>query len=251
MTGVLADPVEETRRILVAAQATGIPVRAIGGIGVALQAPSIRSLEPVRTYHDMDLVGAAPRGPIEALIADLGYLPSRQFNTLNGAERLLFHDASGRRIDVFLDTLRMCHELPFRDRLEIDPWTLPLADLLLTKLQIITLTDRDAQDAAALLADHELTEDDAGIGLARIRAMCATDWGWWRTVDDNLRRLVERWPADAAASPPDARVIIGTALIRADSLRERLVSARKSVAWQLRAIVGERVRWYDEPEEVR
>lgn len=251
MTDVLADPVEETRRILDAARAGGITVRAIGGVGVALRSPSIQALQPVRTYHDIDLVGAAPGAPIEALITDQGYLPSRRFNTLNGAERLLFHDATGRRIDVFLDTLRMCHELPFRDRLEIHPWTLPLADLLLTKLQIIALTDRDAQDVAALLADHELTEEDGGIGLARIRALCATDWGWWRTVDDNLRRLVERWPVDAAASPPDARPIIGTALVRADSLRERLVSARKSVAWQLRAIVGERVRWYEEPEEVR
>ncbi len=251
MTGVLADPVEETRRILDAARAGAITMRAIGGIGVALRSPSIRALQPVRTYHDIDLVGAAPRAPIEALIADIGYVPSRRFNTLNGAERLLFHDATGRRIDVFLDTLRMCHELPFRDRLEIDPWTLPLADLLLSKLQIAALTDRDAQDAAALLADHELTEDDAGIGLTRIRALCATDWGWWKTVDGNLRRLAERWPADAAAASPDARVIIGTALVRADSLRERLASARKSVAWQLRAVVGERVRWYEEPEEVR
>jgi hypothetical protein len=251
MTGVLADPVEETRRILDAAQGAGIPVRAIGGIGVALRSPSIRMLKPARAYHDVDLVGAAPRAPIEALIADLGYLPSRRFNTLNGAERLLFHDATGRRIDVFLDTLRMCHELPFRDRLEVDALTLPLADLLLSKLQIAALTDRDAQDAAALLADHELTEDDAGIGLARIRAVCATDWGWWRTVDGNLRRLIDRWPVDAAAASPGTRVIIGTALVRADSLRERLDAARKSIAWQLRAIVGERMRWYDEPEEVR
>jgi hypothetical protein len=251
MTGVLADPVEETRRILDAAQAAGVPVRAIGGIGVALRAPSIRVLQPTRTYHDIDLVGGAPRGPIEAHLAGLGYVPSRRFNTLNGAERLLFHDAAGRRIDVFLDTLRMCHRLPFRDRLAIDPWTLPLADLLLTKLQIVELTDRDAQDAAALLADHELTEDDAGIGLRRLRAVCANDWGWWRTVDDNLRRLVERWPDDAARSSPDGALVVGTAIVRADSLRERLASASKSVAWRLRAMIGDRARWYELPEEIR
>jgi hypothetical protein len=251
MTGVLADPVEETRRILDAAQAAGIPVRAIGGIGIALRAPSIRVLQPTRTYHDIDLVGAATRAPIEALLAGHGYLPSHRFNTLNGAERLLFHDATGRRIDVFLGTLRMCHELRFRDRLAIDRWTLPLADLLLTKLQIIELTDRDAQDAAALLADHELTEDDAGIGLRRIRALCATEWGWWRTVDDNLRRLLERWPDDAVRSPPDAGLVIGTAVVRANALRERLASAPKSVAWRMRAIVGDRVRWYELPEEIR
>lgn len=251
MTGVLADPIEETRRILDAAEAAGIAVRAIGGIGVALRAPSIRVLQPTRAYHDIDVVAATPRAPIEALLAGHGYLPSPRFNTLNGSERLLFHDATGRRIDVFLDTLRMCHELPFRDRLEVDRWTLPLADLLLTKLQIIELTDRDAQDAAALLADHELTEDDAGIGLRRLRALCATDWGWWRTVADNLRRLVERWPDDAARSSPDAGLVIGTAVVRANALLDRLASAPKSAAWRVRAIVGDRARWYELPEEIR
>jgi hypothetical protein len=251
MTGVLADPVDETRRVLEGAESAGIDLRAIGGVGVALRAPSIRLFRKTRTYHDIDLAGRAPRGPIEAALTALGYEPAGRFNTLNGADRLLFHDPSGRRVDVFLGQLRMCHDLGFAERLKVDRWTLPLADLLLSKLQIVELTDRDAQDVAALLADHELTEDDAGIGLRRIRALCTTDWGWWRTVDANLGGLIARWRDDASGGSAEERLALGTATTRAAALRERLAAAPKSTAWRLRAVIGDRLRWYAEPEAIR
>jgi len=251
MSGDVVDPVEETRRILDAAQDAGVALRAIGGVAVAMRAPSIRFVSPTRMYHDIDLVGRAPRAPIERLLADLGYAASKRFNTLNGSERLLFHDASGRRIDVFLDVLRMCHQLPFGDRLVVASSTLPAADLLLSKLQIVELTDRDADDVAALLADHELTDDDAGIGLRRIAAVCGTDWGWWKTVDLNLGRLIDRWGADIDGSTSERSLALGTAVARAASLRAGLTTIPTTVSWRLRAIIGERMRWYDEPEEIR
>lgn len=251
MTGVLPDPVDEARRILAAADAVRVPLRAVGGVAIALRAPSVQRLHPPRTYHDIDLAAAAPRAPIERLLTDIGYVPARRFNTLNGAERLLFHDQSDRRIDVFLDRIRMCHELSFRHRLERDALTLPLADLALTKLQIVELTVRDTQDLAALLADHELTEDDAGISMRRIVEVCANDWGWWKSVDDNLRRLVERWRAEAIGRPEAEAQVLGTAAARALVLRYRLIASPKSMAWRVRGAVGDRVRWYDEPEEVR
>lgn len=251
MSGKVVDPVEETRRILDAAKEAGVMLRAIGGVAVALRAPSIRLLSPPRSYHDIDLVGRAPRAPIERVLSGLGYDPSKPFNALNGSERLLFHDPGGRRVDVFLDVLRMCHRLPFGDRLAVASATLPPADLLLSKLQIVELTDRDAQDVAALLADHELTDDDAGISLTRIAAVCGADWGWWRTVDDNLGRLIERWGADTASGTADGSLVLGTALARAGALRARLATVSTTVSWRLRAVVGDRMRWYEEPEEIR
>lgn len=251
MTRCLEDPIEETRRILEIAAAEGVLLRAIGGVAIALRAPVVARLRPPRIYHDIDLVARAPRAPVERLLHGAGYEPARRFNALNGGERLLFHDPSGRRIDVFLDALRMCQVLRFADRLTIDELTLPLADLLLTKLQIIELTDRDAVDVAALLADHPITDDDAGIGLPRLLAVCSSHWGWWRTVDGNLCLLSEAWHDTAASRSEDEALIAGTAAARATDLRRRLVAAPKSMAWRLRATIGERVRWYDEPEEIR
>jgi hypothetical protein len=250
----LADPVDEARRIIDAARDAGVTLRVIGGVGVALVAPTIARLEPRRTYHDIDLVAPAGAAAIARVMTAPGYEPAREFNTLNGSERLLFHDAGSRRVDVFIDTLRMCHELPFRDRLGSAAWrwTLPPADLLLSKLQIVEQTDRDAQDVLALLADHELVESaDEGIELPRLRQVCGTDWCWWRTVDDNLERLIARWIEPTAAgesAPVGAR---SSALVRARALRTALAESPKSMGWRARAAVGTRIRWYDLPEEVR
>jgi len=249
-----ADPVDEARRIIEASTDAGVTVRAIGGVGVALVAPTIGRLEPRRTYHDIDLVAPAGSAAITRVMTALDYEPAREFNMLNGSERLLFHDAGGRRIDVFIDTLRMCHELPFRDRLASEAWplTLPPADLLLSKLQIVEQTDRDAQDVLALLADHDLAESDRdGIELPRLRQVCGNDWGWWRTVDDNLDGLIARWIEPTAldvSAPGGAR---SSARDRAAALRAALAECPKSMGWRARAMVGSRIRWYDLPEEVR
>lgn len=248
----LEDPIAEARRIVEAANAADLTIRVVGGVGVALIAPSAGGLQPPRTYHDIDLAAPAGAPPIIRLMVALGYRPSTSFNTLNGSERLLFHDPDGRRIDVFIDTLRMCHELPFRHRLGLSPWALPAADLLLSKLQIVELTDRDAQDVLALLSDLELVETGVdGIELHRIREVCGRDWGWWRTVDDNLAGLLARW-AEATSlgglRPPTA---VATAQARAHALRLTLAACPKSIGWRVRAMIGPRLRWYDQPEDVR
>ncbi len=250
----LTDPVEEARRIIKAAADAGLAIRAVGGVGVALIAPTIGHLEPRRTYHDIDLVAPAGTAPVTRLMTALGYEPAHDFNTLNGSERLLFHDAGGRRIDVFIDTLRMCHDLPLANRLALEPWrwTLPPADLLLSKLQIVELTDRDAQDVLALLVDHELSETDReGIELPRLRQVCGNDWGWWRTVDDNLERLIARWTEPTRADEPADVAARSSARERARALRAALAECPKSMGWHIRAAVGTRLRWYDQPEEVR
>jgi hypothetical protein len=254
MTGILADPVAEAERILAEAGRRRVVLRAVGGVAIRLRAPSVAQLLPPRDYHDIDVAGrGGAMGSITELYHDLGYESSRRFNTMNGQERLMYRDpVHGRRIDVFLDVMRMCHELPFRDRLEVDPATLPLADLALMKLQIVQLTDRDGQDLCALFADHDLsTMGDDGISLPRILRICSADWGWWRTVTGNLERLLSEWGDEAAAGPHGQSRIVERAIERAGRLHRELESAPKSTRWKIRAAVGELRVWYELPEEVR
>ena len=254
MSEILADPVAEAARMLAEARTRGVVLRAIGGVGIRMRAPSVARLLPPRDYHDIDVAG---RSGTSAAITDLyhalGYESSKRFNTMNGQERLMYWDpVNGRRIDVFLDVLRMCHELSFRDRLEGDEPTLPLADLALMKLQIVQLTDRDGQDLCALFADHALSEGDGeGISLVRILAVCSADWGWWRTVTGNLDRLVNEWRDEAASGPHGQSDILERAVARAIDLHARLDEAPKTTRWRLRAAVGERRVWYELPEEIR
>jgi hypothetical protein len=240
---------DEARRILAAAQAGGITLRLLGGLAVRLRSPSAGHRALARGYPDIDFVAASRRSrAVEALLAELGYTPNKEFNLLNGASRLLFYDlAHERQIDVFVGQFEMCHRLPIGERLEAEQLTIPLAELLLTKLQIVQLNEKDVRDICALLLDHACGEGDGEtINLARITQLCADDWGLWKTVTLSLRKVqdfCDAYDLDAA----NKLMIVE----RVTVLRQALERAPKSLKWRMRAAIGERVQWYDLPEEVQ
>jgi hypothetical protein len=184
---------------------------------------------------------------VGAMLEELGYTGADEFNALNGHRRLMYGDErSGRQIDVFVERFEMCHRIPVAERIDRDDVTVPLAELLLTKLQIVELNERDLVDAAALLHHHDLaTHDEDTINADRIAELCAADWGLWRTSTMNLERIVAGLPA--LALEPGEREQIA---LRVARLRERIDAEPKPRAWRLRDRVGERKRWYDLPEEV-
>ena len=162
---------------------------------------------------------------------------------MNGRERLLFYDnPNERQVDVFVSSFRMCHEIPLEKRLGVDEDTVPLAELLLTKLQIIELNEKDVRDSVAILLEHEVTDDDAGINATQFASLCCEDWGLCRTITQNLvsvREHLGRYEVD--------REVVA---MRLDLLLERVEEAPKSRSWKLRAKIGDRKRWYELPEEV-
>jgi hypothetical protein len=197
-----------------------------------------------REYKDLDFVTAKKAsGDVQQLLRGLGYDPHLAFNTMNSKERLLFFDdAHGRQVDVFVSSFRMCHEIPLERRLETQADTVPLAELVLTKLQIIQLNEKDVRDAVALFVEHDVTEDDAGINGARVAELCCDDWGLWRTITRNLESVgghLESYDVD--------RDLVSTRLA---VLQEWIEAAPNSRSWRLRDKVGERKRWYELPEEV-
>jgi hypothetical protein len=237
----------EARRILAAANARGVPVRLVGGLAVRLHA---EPLHPAfaREYKDIDLVTARDRGrDAGALLEGLGYVGADEFNALNGHRRLMYGDErTGRRLDIFVGEFRMCHRIPVAERIERDPTTVPLAELLLTKLQIVELNERDAIDAAALLHHHDVSDhDDDAVNADRIAELCAADWGLWRTATMNLERVAAR-TADLALAAGERDAIC----VRIARLRTRVDAEPKSRSWRLRDRVGDRKRWYELPEEV-
>jgi hypothetical protein len=242
--GPLEDLPDEGVRVLDAADAAGVTLRAVGGVAVWLTCPSGRVPPLARPYKDLDLV--APEGqakPVTDLMISLGYEPAVQFNKLHGHQRLYYWDPENtRQLDVFVQRFSMCHELDLGDRLTLAPRTVPLADLLLTKLQVIEVNERDLKDAAAILADHLVAPD--GIDPARMTEILADDWGWWRTSTRTLDRVADY------AGGLDEFEGKDRVLHAVRSLAEILDEAPKSMRWRLRAIVGERVRWYELPEEI-
>jgi len=242
----LADPLMESRRLVESAARAGLVMRLLGGAAVCLQAPDDQPLLP-RRIGDIDVATKRDnkRATTEVLTR-AGYEPDVHFNAFHGAHRLLFYDdANRRKLDVFLGDFAMCHVIPIADRLELDPLTVPLAELMLTKLQIVELTERDQRDIYNLVYHHELREgDSSGIESDFIATLCARDWGLWRTTRATVERCLENMTSYELA-PHAADTIAG----RLKALWKRIEEAPKSARWRLRNRVGDRVRWYEEPEE--
>jgi hypothetical protein len=242
----LDDVAQEGRRLAIAASGDDLSLRLLGGVAVWCQCPSARLPELSRDYGDADFIGrAGDRKRIVAFLETEGYEPDRMFNALHGASRLNFHDAvRDRPLDVLLDRFVMAHELDLRDSTSADGLTIELADLLMTKLQVVSINEKDIRDLLALLLDHGFAPDE--IRLERILAATKNDWGLEHTIHRSLSRLQEM--AGAFGLTADQQ---GTVIARIAQLDDALAGASKGAKWKLRARVGERVRWYEEPEEAR
>lgn len=246
-----AEIVAEAERLLTLAAPTGLVLRLLGGIAIFMRCPSCTEPPMKRNYGDLDAaIRRSQRGQAASVLENAGYESDRRFNALHGEHRFRYLDKQGRwHIDIFIGSFRMCHTLELEKRLETDPRTLSLADLLLTKLQIVQLNAKDAFDTVALLMDHEVLLDTAppsceAIDGRYIAQLCARDWGWHTTVMDNLEKVASL--SGESLSPEKSRTVEP----RIGKLQSALREEPKSLGWKLRALTGRRVPWYDEPEEI-
>ena len=237
---------EEAERILKGAETKGVTLRLLGGMAVYLRCPSASRPPLSRRYVDIDVMGRRKEvARINQLFKELGYRPRERFNALHGS-RLIFNDMKNqRRVDVFLDVFQMCHKFDFRDRLGLEPTTIPLSDLLCTKLQIVEINEKDVKDIFAILLDHEIAERAGpdSIDASYVSKLCAEDWGIYKTFTVNLAKLGGY--ADAIGLDPEQRKRVAERTAR---LKGSIEAAPKSMGWKMRASVGERKRWYELPE---
>jgi hypothetical protein len=241
----------EAERLTEEIAAAGLGMRLMGGMAVWLVSPSARIAPFAREYADLDFaVRKADSRTVTPFLERQGYVPEKLFNSIHGAQRMNFAHPDGRwTIDVIIDELRMSHLIDLRGRLDPGHPTIDLADLLLTKLQVWEINAKDFGDVTCLLADHALGEsapmDSDAIDMKRITALTGADWGLCHTIERNLRGVAdfarERRPGSAPFDP----------ILQADTLLAAIAAGPKSLAWRLRSRVGERVRWYETPEEIR
>ena len=246
---ILPDILDEMNRLIESARQSSILLRAIGGLAIRVQSGVIQMFYS-REYRDLDFIVAdVDRKKIEPFFLDMGYESNRRFNLLNGAKRQIYLDPnSERHVDVFVGQFEMCHKLPMNDRLQLDPVTVPLADLFLSKAQIVHLNHKDALDIASILLYNETGNDDAGrINLNYIAKLCGQDWGLYKTTSMNLKRVDEVVRDENLNLTESER---GAILRRISEINQAFDAMPKTLAWQMRDKVGTRVRWYEEVEEV-
>jgi hypothetical protein len=246
---IVPDIQSEMNRLIAAANAKSILMRVLGGLAIKVHRTSDHPVF-TREYGDLDFVVAGKqRREFEAFMPEVGYLPHKQFNVLNGSERqIYYHNETEMKIDIFVDTFSMCHKIPLEGRLSIHPITIPLAELLLTKAQIAELNRKDALDIASLLLYAETgSDDEEKINLKRIAQLCGADWGLYKTTSINLKKVEEIVSEEQVHLAESERGLIKK---RVSEITRTFETMPKSLAWQMRDKVGTRVRWYEEVEEV-
>jgi hypothetical protein len=249
---VADDPLPEALALAEAAASASIGLKLLGGLAVRVLTPDLPPR--LRAGQDMDFACLSKgRKATATFLEDNGCQPDRRFNNLNGDRQMYFIAPSGRPIDVMVDRLTMCHVLDFRSGYARLPFTLDAIDILLSKLQIVEMNEKDARDIFQLLAGLPVgpvgsrSAGDPTLDTDRFGQVLAADWGWWRTVTGNLDKL----PGLAAEQPE--LVPQGAPhdpLEHAARLSEHAHAVPKGVKWKLRANIGDRVRWYELPEEV-
>ena len=147
-----------------------------------------------REYKDIDLVTLKGESRVVSkFLVSMGYVADRAFNATNGHRRLLFYDVPNQRqVDVFVGSFEMCHDIPITERITLATHGIPLAELLLTKMQVVELNLKDRMDNVTMLYHHEVADDDVErINAGQVARLCAADWGLWRTTKMNVERVRE------------------------------------------------------------
>jgi len=150
-------------------------------------------------------------------------------------------------VDVFFDKLEMCHTIDFRNRLRLDKPTITLADMLLEKMQIVKINEKDIIDTIVLLRAHDIGENDKDkVNIKYVSKLLSNDWGFYYTVTMNLKKVKELCKKYNVLSNEDMKDVTS----KIDRILEKIEKEPKSMKWKMRAKIGPSKKWYKEVEEV-
>jgi len=251
----LADFMDEAKRVAGEAKNRGLTVRVMGAVAFGIHCPEFLPLHRAlgRDFSDLDFVSySRQQDGVLKLFADLGYSTDRRRQYLaqiagRGQRNMLDDVDNNRRIDIFFDELEMCFVIDFRKRLELDFPTISLADLMLEKLQIVRLTEKDMKDTIVLLRAHNVGKADGEtIDSGYMAELGAKDWGLFYTMTTNLQKILGSLAGFAALQPQDRADVKS----KIDSLLETIEKKDKSMQWKMRARIGTKRKWYNDVSEV-
>lgn len=260
MTQELSMFFQEITGIIDEAESKRIPLRLIGGAAIRYHCPNSQKLYDNLgriTKMDMDFITYGRyKHDVRKLFKSRGYVPyiTLLMATPSGKDRQIYNDSEGNKaIDVFFDRLPMCHDIVIKgtDRLEKDKPTWPLAEQLLSKLQIVKLNAKDVVDTIILLREHDIgKDDDEKVNAPIIAKTLSNDWGFCYTVTQNIKNvndLLRDYAHEGKISADDSFKIEE----RLTTLENYIAEEPKTLKWTMRSKIGTKKQWYRLPEEVQ
>lgn len=242
---------EQASKIFDEANRRNLTLRVIGALAFHIHCPRFNyiQLESGRFFTDVDFMAyVEEQAETEKMFKELGYLDDPRIKTVPGLRRSIFFTADhSLHSDVFYDVLEFSHTIDFRGRLAIDSPTVSLVDLLLEKMQIFRLNEKDAIDTLMLIREHGVgSHDDEIINIDYLAKVCKADWGLWKTVTGNLEKvdtLADDYPV---LTTEDREIVRG----RLAEISARIEREPTTLGWRIRSRIGERIKWYNDVDEV-
>ena len=244
------DFLEEAQRIVNAAKDEDILLRLLGALAFHIHCPKFSYMQELlgRSFTDIDFASYRQESSkINKLFVELGYQYDVRVRAIFGS-RLVFYDSSGtnRHCDVFLDKLEFCHDIDFEKRLEVDFPTIPLVELLLEKMQIVKINEKDIVDTMMLLREHEIgASDNETINADRLARLTSRDWGLWKTITINLQNVRNAAQSYQKLNEEDRKDIDS----KITALMKHIDDEPKSRGWKIRSQIGEKRKWYRDVDE--
>jgi len=241
--------VDRATEMVASARDRGITLRILGSLAYRLHCPAnIGFFEAMkRDLTDIDFAAKGEhRKEIREYLSNRGYIIDKDVMAITEGKRYAFTDSeTGMNVDVFFDELFFCHQIPLKNRLDLDYPTITPTDLLLEKMQIVEINPKDIKDSLVLLLEHPITRATAdAIDPAYIAGLLAADWGFYYTFTTNLKRLVGEITKAGFNEEAGAKVNA-----RIDELMQVIDQAPKNTAWKLRSRIGTRIKWYQDVAE--
>ncbi len=262
-----SEVIEEAIKLVEEANKRGVVLRILGALAVRIHSDEYMDLhmrlkrlgEAEASFTDIDLIGySSQRGSIRKFFEqDLGFLVNRQFLMMFGKERLIYRHSDGLYyVDIFLDRLRFSHDVlfgskPGKGRLELDYPTISLTDLVLEKLQIHEINEKDIKDLIVLFRGHDFAYNDEreSINIVYISKILCDDWGFWYDATNNLRKVLsfaEKYFSQNLISQSD----LVDVRKKVKELLEYIDKSPKSKKWLKRAKIGVNKKWWRDVEEL-
>lgn len=248
--------IEEAKACVKEAEEQGIILRVMGGPGVYIHISHSKDYLQLwknlgrlgkKKFGDIDFMSYGKfRSKVVKFFENRGYIIDRRMLYRFGKKRHIYIGEKFPMVDVFFDTIDMCHLINFKRRLEVDHPTIPLAELILHKVQIAKLNNKDITDLIVLIRAHEIGEtDEETINAKYIAKILSKDWGFYYTTTTNLNKVKESLNTFSALTKDNEKIVRE----RIDKLIGYIEEEPKSVGWKLRAKIGTRTKWYNEVEE--
>lgn len=245
---------QEAIRLVNEASKRGIVLRIMGGLAIYLHSKNFEGLWNSigrlgeKVFTDIDFMSRLDYSPkILAFLKENGYEPPYRMAMFDQArKRMIYRGGTVPIVDVFFDQLDMCHRIDLRKRLEVDSPTIPLAELLLEKLEIVRINEKDIKDVIVLVRAHDIADNDnEAVNIAYISKLLSADWGFYYTATTNLQKILDYLPRSESISDEDRKHVSQ----KVNEMLSRIDKTPKTMVWKMREKVGTRKRWYTDVEE--